>query len=97
LPPSVQALSQQAGFQLDKVQHGKDPDNWKPFDDIGAGVREIRITEENGAYRVMYVAKFEESVYVLHAFQKKTQATSQRDKDLASAHYQKVLQRRRKK
>lgn len=87
----------EAGFQLDKVQHGENPDNWKPFDDVGAGVREIRISEESGAYRVMYVAKFEEAVYVLHAFQKKTQATSKKDKDLVKARYQKVLERRGKR
>lgn len=87
----------QAGFQLDKVQSGKEPDNWKPFDDLGAGVREIRITEESGAYRVMYVAKFEEAVYVLHSFQKKTQVTGKRDKDLVETRYRKVLERRRKK
>lgn len=86
----------EAGFQLGKIQRGENPDNWKPFDDIGAGVREIRISEDNGIYRVMYVAKFEEAVYVLHAFQKKTQATSKRDKDLATSRYQRVLERRRK-
>lgn len=90
-------VRREAGFQLDKVQHGENPDNWKPFDDVGAGVREIRIAEESGAYRVMYVAKFEEAVYVLHVFQKKTQATSKKDKDLVKARYQKVLERRRKK
>lgn len=66
----------EAGFQLAKVQCGENPDNWKPFNQIGAGVKEIRISEDNGIYRVMYVAKFEEAVYVLHAFQKKTQTTS---------------------
>ena len=63
----------QAGFQLGKVQAGLDPDDWKPFDDVGAGTREIRIRDANGAFRMMYVAKFEEAVYVLHCFQKKTQ------------------------
>lgn len=86
----------EAGFQLDKVQHGKNPDDWKPFDDVGAGVREIRISEDNGIYRLMYVAKFEEAVYVLHVFQKKSQATSKRDIDLAKSRYQRVLERRRK-
>ncbi len=83
------------GFQLDKVQNGENPDNWKPFSEIGAGVQEIRISEDSGIYRVMYVAKFEESVYVLHAFQKKTQTTSKHDKDLAKSRYQQVLERRR--
>ena len=60
-----------AGFQLRKVQAGLTPDDWKPFDDVGAGVREIRVKDAQGTYRVMYVAKFEEAVYVLHCFQKK--------------------------
>lgn len=67
----------QAGFQLGKVQAGLQPEDWKPFDEGGAGTREIRIREAGGAFRMMYVAKFEEAVYVLHCFQKKTQATSQ--------------------
>lgn len=58
-----------AGFQLGKVQAGLDPDDWKPFDDAGAGVREIRIRDARGIFRVMYVAKFEEAIYVLHCFQ----------------------------
>ena len=49
-----------------KLQAGLDPNDWKSFDDGGAGTREIRIKESGGAYRVMYVAKFEEAVYVLH-------------------------------
>jgi phage-related protein/predicted XRE-type DNA-binding protein len=74
-----------AGFQLGKVQVGLDPVDWKPFDDVGAGTKEIRIREASGIYRVMYVAKFEEAVYVLHCFQKKTQATSKQDKGIAEA------------
>jgi phage-related protein len=77
----------QAGFQLAKVQAGLDPDNWKPFDIIGAGTREIRISEAQGTFRVMYVAKFVEAVYVLHCFQKKTQTTSRHDRDIAEARY----------
>ncbi len=63
----------EAGFQLGKVQAGLDPTDWKPFNEVGAGTREIRIRDANGIYRVMYVAKFEEAIYVLHCFQKKTQ------------------------
>jgi phage-related protein len=55
-----------AGFELGKVQAGMDPEDWKPFDDVGAGTREIRIRDARGIYRVMYVAKFEEAIYVLH-------------------------------
>ncbi|SDH46460.1 type II toxin-antitoxin system RelE/ParE family toxin [Paraburkholderia phenazinium] len=85
----------QAGFQLGKVQAGLDPDDWKPFDAVGAGTREIRITEANGIYRVMYVAKFVEAVYVLHCFQKQTQATSRHDRDIAEARYRAVINERR--
>ena len=56
-----------AGFQLGKVQVGLDPDDWKAFDDVGVGTREIRIRETSSIYRVMYVAKFEEAVYVFTA------------------------------
>ena len=85
----------EAGFQLGKVQAGLDPDDWKPFDDAGAGAREIRIRDTSGIYRVIYVAKFEEAVYVLHCFQKKTQATSKQDKAIAEARYRAVVNARK--
>lgn len=75
----------EAGVQLHKVQLGLDPSDWKPMTTVGQGVREIRIRDEAGAYRVLYVAKIEDAVYVLHAFQKKTQRTAKRDLDLAAA------------
>ncbi|CAG2133418.1 hypothetical protein D3C81_964610 [compost metagenome] len=77
----------QAGFQLAKVQAGLDPTDWKPFGDIGPGTRELRIREASGIYRVMYVARFDDAVYVLHCFQKKTQATSLGDRAIARARY----------
>jgi phage-related protein len=77
------------------VQAALEPDDWKPFDDIGPGAREIRIREASGAYRVMYVAKFEEAVYVLHCFQKKTQATSRRDKAIAETRYRALVNMRK--
>jgi phage-related protein len=80
----------EAGFQLGKVQAGLDPDDWKPFDDVGSGTREIRIKDTQGIFRVMYVAKFEEAIYVLHCFQKKTDATAKRDKDIAATRYRAV-------
>ena len=83
-----------AGFQLGKVQAGLDPDDWKPFGQVGAGTRELRLRDEAGAWRVMYVAKFEEGIYVLHCFQKTTRATSQHDKDIAEARYRAVVARR---
>jgi phage-related protein len=76
-----------AGFQLDRVQRGLDPDDWKPMQTIGVGVREIRVRELSGAYRVVYVATFIEAVYVLHAFAKKAQRTAPRDLALAQARF----------
>ena len=87
----------EAGFLLGRVQAGLDPADWKPFDEVGAGTREIRISDAKGIFRVMYVAKFEEAVYVLHCFQKKTQATSKQDKDIAAARYRAVVSARRGK
>ncbi|ARP81510.1 cytoplasmic protein [Bordetella genomosp. 8] len=84
-----------AGFQLSKIQAGQDPDDWKPFEEVGAGTREIRVRDASGIFRVMYVAKFEEAVYVLHCFQKKTQTISKRDKDIATARYRAVANARR--
>jgi phage-related protein len=73
------------------VQAGLDPTDWKAFDEVGAGTREVRISDAKGIFRVMYVAKFEEAVYVLHCFQKKTQATSKQDKDIAATRYRAVV------
>jgi phage-related protein len=82
-----EGIRRRVGFQIDQVQRGLDPDNWKPMPTIGPGVRELRVLEATGAFRVVYVATFEEAVYVLHAFQKKTRTTSQRDIDLAKARF----------
>jgi len=71
------------GYQLDKVQRGDQPDDFKPMSVIGKGVEEIRVSEPSGAYRVIYVAWRVEAVYVLHAFQKKTQATQKKDLEIA--------------
>ncbi|WP_076999253.1 type II toxin-antitoxin system RelE/ParE family toxin [Variovorax sp. KK3] len=80
----------EAGFELRKVQGGLDPSDWKPFNEVGPGTKEIRLRDANGIYRVMYVARFEEAIYVLHCFQKKTQTTSRQDKDIAAARYRAV-------
>jgi len=63
-----------AGYQIDRVQRGLAPDDWKPMKGIGSGVREIRIRGVAGAFRVIYIAAFAEAVYVLHAFQKENAA-----------------------
>ena len=75
----------EAGFQIRLVQSGDDPTDWKPLRTVGKGVREIRIHEESGAFRVIYLATLGDTVLVLHVFQKKTQQTAQRDIELAAS------------
>lgn len=82
-----------AGRELYRVQCGEDPSIWKPMPTIGAGVREIRI-QESGQFRIIYVAKFAEAVYVLHAFQKKTQQTAQREIELARRRFNALVKER---
>ena len=72
-----------AGYQLEKVQRGEQPDDFKPMPSIGKGVEEIRMWDDTGTYRVVYTAGLADAVYVLHAFQKKTRATAMRDIELA--------------
>lgn len=85
-----------AGHQLDRVQRGLDPNDWKPMNSIGSGVKEIRVKDADEIYRVIYVAKFAEAVYVLHAFQKKTQKTPTRDIELARQAYRNIVNRSKK-
>ena len=82
------------GYALDRVQRGLEPYDWKSMIGVGNGVRELRIHEEN-EYRVLYVAKFEEAIYVLHSFLKKTQQTAKRDIDIAKKRYAEVLEIRK--
>ena len=81
----------EAGHQIDQVQNGQEPDDWKPTTTVGQGVKEIRIRDAAGAFRVMYVAKFADAVYVLHCFQKKTEKTSKTDLDLTAKRYRDLL------
>ncbi|HEV2900104.1 MAG TPA: type II toxin-antitoxin system RelE/ParE family toxin [Pseudaminobacter sp.] len=85
-----EAARKEAGVQLHKVQMGLDPSDWKPMATVGAGVREIRIRDEAGAFRVLYVANVGDAVYVLHAFQKKTQQTAKRHLDLATSRLKQI-------
>lgn len=78
---------QDAGYQLEQVQFGLEPDVWKPMPDVGAGTREIRIRAEDGAFRVFYVTKFGDKVHVLHSFAKKTQKTEKKDIDRGARFY----------
>ncbi len=80
----------EAGHQLDRVQLGLEPDDWKPMNAIGTGIREIRIRDANGIYRVMYVTKFADTVYVLHCFQKKTEKSSKPDLALVTKRYKEI-------
>jgi phage-related protein len=77
------------GFELHAVQSGLEPSDWKPIQAVGSGVKEIRI-HFLGEWRVIYIAKFHEAIYVLHAFQKKTRKTRQQDIDLARQRYKQI-------
>jgi len=79
------------GYQLDKVQRGEQADDFKPMPSIGKGVEEIRVRDDSGIYRVIYTARLADAVYVLHAFQKKTQTTAKRDIALASKRYAELM------
>ena len=76
-----------AGYQLEKIQLGEQPDDFKPMPSIGKGVEEIRIRDASGAYRIIYTARRAEAVYVLHCFQKQSQATAASDIELARARF----------
>ena len=80
----------EAGVRLHKVQQGFEPSDWKPMTTVGPGVREIRIHDDAGAFRVIYVARIKEVVVVLHVFQKKDQKTLKRDIDLAIARFRQI-------
>lgn len=84
-------VRQDAGYQLDKVQRGEQPDDFKPMPSIGKGVEEIQVWDDSGIYRVIYTARLTDAVYVLHAFQKKTLATAKPDIELASKRYTELL------
>ena len=91
LPPRNDVL-----YRTHTVQLGRDPDDWRPMQSIGVGVREIRIHKPH-EHRVIYVARFEEGIYVLHAFEKKTGQTKQHDIEIARAAYAEVQGRRQQK
>jgi len=78
------AARRAAGYQLDRVQRALEPDDWKPMRAIGPGVRELRIRDRAGAFRVIYLATLPNRIAVLHAFQKKTQRTAKQDIELAA-------------
>jgi phage-related protein len=79
-----------AGFDLDRLQHGEHPIDWKPMTTIGPGVCEIRVRAASGAFRIIYLARRAEAVYVLHAFTKKSQRTSIEDIRLARERFRQL-------
>jgi phage-related protein len=78
-----------ASFELRALQNGFEPSDSKPMQAVGPGVREIRI-HVLGEWRIIYVAKLKDAVYVLHAFQKKSRKTSQQDIELARRRYKQI-------
>jgi phage-related protein len=83
-----------AGFQLRRVQQGRQPDDFRPMSTVAVGVEELRVWCEEGTFRVIYLARLPEAVFVLHAFQKKTQATPQADIELASKRHRELMRNR---
>jgi phage-related protein len=83
-----------AGQQINKVQQGQQPDDFKSMPVIGKGVEELRIWDETGTYRVVYTARLSDAVYVLHAFQKKSQVTSKPDIVIAQRRYAQLMSTR---
>lgn len=86
-----EGAKQDAGYQLDKVQRGMQPDDFKPMPTVGRGVEELRVWDETGTYRVIYLARLNDAVYVLHAFQKKAESTPKRDIDIAKTRYAELM------
>ena len=82
-----ESARRRAGYELFMVQVGRDPADFRPIPAVGPGAYEIRVLDEAGAFRVIYVAKFEHAVYVLHAFQKKTRKTPQADVERVARRY----------
>ena len=87
------SAKREAGYQIDKIQAGHGPDDWKPMAAIGAGVKEIRIWDEAGTFRVIYLAKLADAVFVLHCFQKKAEQTSEKDIRLARKRFKELMEK----
>jgi phage-related protein len=91
-PPEAR---REAGYQLERVQAGAMPVDWKPMPAVGLGVAELRV-RMGGAFRVVYIAKFPEALYVLHAFQKKSQKTASADIDSARGRFRELVKERKR-
>jgi phage-related protein len=86
---------QAAGYQLRRVQDGEAPDDFKPIPAVGKGVEEIRIWASSGTFRVIYTARLADKVYVLHAFEKKTQAMPASEKEIARTRFKRLMRGQR--
>ena len=80
----------EAGYQIDRVQRGFEPDDWKPMTTVGAGVIEIRVRNRSGAFRVILLTRFRDAIYVLHCFRKTTEQTAGQDVALARKRYREL-------
>lgn len=89
------AARRKVGQQLNRLQHGFEPHHWKPMPSVGSGVCEIRV-HEMGEHRVLYVAKFAEALYVLHAFAKKSQKAPKLDMHIATARFRALVETRKR-
>jgi phage-related protein len=86
---------QDAGYQLDQIQRGMQPTDFKPMPSVGKGVEELRVRDESGAFRVIYIARLPQAVFVLHAFQKKTRTTARKDIEIARERHAALMRDRR--
>jgi phage-related protein len=90
--PSRKRRVKARGYQLERVQNGETPSEWKSMSTIGSGVQEIRINEDGDAFRVIMIAKLPEAIYVLHCFQKKSRKTSKSDLAIARKRYRDLME-----
>jgi phage-related protein len=81
------AIRYELGHQLFRVQMGLMPNNYQAVSTVGPGVYEVRVQDVDGIARLMYVAKFHDTICVLHVFTKKSKRTPKTDIDLAKARY----------
>lgn len=92
----IDGVTRHHGRQISRLQEGLAPEDWRPVPTVGLGVSEIRVRTER-AYRVIYVAKFGESIYVVHAFEKKAQRTPQPDIELARRRFRALIEQRKQR
>ncbi len=83
------------GYQLELLQRGEQPSDFKPVPAIGKGVEELRVWDGSGTYRVIYTARLADAIYVLHAFKKKTRATSMKDIEIAKIRFNELMREHR--